>query len=91
LTEPTPTVSTLQAILDAFNQHDVDAITAFSTDDAGIKHFAEGNRGASEWSLAGTTIDGTRPELRGCDLWAFCDGLVTRKGSFWKIVEPMDR
>jgi hypothetical protein len=29
-----PAVSTLQVILDAFNRHDVDAITAFFADDA---------------------------------------------------------
>jgi hypothetical protein len=36
----------------------------------------------------GTTTDGVRLEVRGCDLWTFRDGLVTRKDSFWKIVEP---
>jgi hypothetical protein len=25
-------------------------------------------------------------EVRGCDLWTFRDGLVTRQDSFWKIV-----
>jgi ketosteroid isomerase-like protein len=34
LSEPTPTVSTLQAISDAFNRHDLDAIMAFFADDA---------------------------------------------------------
>jgi hypothetical protein len=23
--------------------------------------------------------------VRGCDLWTFRDGLITRKDSFWKI------
>ena len=50
-------------------------------------HFAAGDRGASEWTLTGTTTDGVRLEVRGCDLWTFRDGLVTRKDSFWKIVE----
>ena len=126
LTEPMPTVSTLQAITDAFNRHDLDAIMAFFADDAvfesprgphphgrrftgkaavreglgarfaGIPdvhygdddHFVAGDRGASEWTLTGTTADGTRLEIRGCDLWTFRDGLVTRKDSFWKMVEP---
>jgi ketosteroid isomerase-like protein len=50
-------------------------------------HFVAGERGASEWTLTGTTTDGVRLEVRGCDLWTFRDGLVTRKDSFWKIVE----
>ena len=50
-------------------------------------HFVAGDRGASEWTLTGTTADGVRLEVRGCDLWTFRDGLVTRKDSFWKIVE----
>jgi steroid delta-isomerase-like uncharacterized protein len=121
-----PTVDTLQAIADAFNRHDLDAIMAFFADDAvfesprgpdphgrrfagkaavreglaarfaGIPdvhygdddHFVAGDRGASEWTLTGTTTDGLRLEVRGCDLWTFRDGLVTRKDSYWKIVEP---
>jgi ketosteroid isomerase-like protein len=52
-------------------------------------HFVAGNRGASEWTLTGTTTDGETLEVRGCDLWTFRDGLVSRKDSYWKIrVEP---
>jgi ketosteroid isomerase-like protein len=51
-------------------------------------HFVAGDRGASEWTLTGTTTDGVRLEVRGCDLWTFADGLITRKDSFWKLVEP---
>ena len=51
-------------------------------------HFVAGDRGASEWTLTGTSTDGVRLEVRGCDLWTFRDGLVTKKDSFWKIVEP---
>ena len=51
-------------------------------------HFVAGDRGASEWTLTGTTTEGVRLEVRGCDLWTFRDGLVTKKDSFWKIVEP---
>ena len=50
-------------------------------------HFVAGDRGASEWTLTGTTTDGERLEVRGCDLWTFEDGLVTKKDSYWKIVE----
>ena len=48
-------------------------------------HFVDGDRGASEWTLSGTTSDGERIEVRGCDLWTFRDGAVVKKDSFWKI------
>ena len=48
-------------------------------------HFISGDRGASEWTLTGTTTSGERIEVRGCDLWTFRDGLVSRKDSYWKI------
>ena len=51
-------------------------------------HFACGNRGVSEWTISGTTLDGERIEVRGCDLWTFGDDdRLTRKDSFWKIRE----
>ena len=51
-------------------------------------HFACGNRGVSEWTIHGTTVEGDRIEVRGCDLWTFGDdGMLTRKDSFWKIRE----
>jgi taurine dehydrogenase small subunit len=52
------------------------------------EHFVVGNRGVSEWTLTGTTVDGERIEVRGCDLWTFRDGLIARKDSFWKIRVP---
>ena len=48
-------------------------------------HFVDGDRGASEWTLSGTTTDGERIEVRGCDLWTFRGGRVAKKDSFWKI------
>ena len=48
-------------------------------------HFVDGDRGASEWTLSGTTIAGERIEVRGCDLWTLRDGIVVKKDSFWKI------
>jgi ketosteroid isomerase-like protein len=48
-------------------------------------HFVDGDRGASEWTLSGTTTDGERIEVRGCDLWTFRDGKVIVKDSYWKI------
>jgi ketosteroid isomerase-like protein len=51
-------------------------------------HFVAGERGASEWTLTGTTVDGDRLKVRGCDLWTFRENKIIRKDSFWKIVEP---
>jgi ketosteroid isomerase-like protein len=48
-------------------------------------HFVDGDRGASEWTLSGTTTGGQRIEVRGCDLWTFRDGKVVKKDSYWKI------
>jgi ketosteroid isomerase-like protein len=52
----------------------------------GARHFADGDRGASEWTIRGTQADGEPIEVRGCDLFEFRDGKVSRKDSFWKIV-----
>ena len=49
------------------------------------EHFVDGDRGASEWTLSGTTRGGQRIEVRGCDLWTIRDGEVVKKDSFWKI------
>jgi hypothetical protein len=38
--------------------------------------------------LTGTTTQGERIAVRGCDLFAFRDGEVVRKDSYWKLVEP---
>jgi ketosteroid isomerase-like protein len=52
-------------------------------------HFTCGNRGVSEWTIRGTTVEGEQIEVRGCDLWTFGDdGRLARKDSFWKIREP---
>ena len=47
-----------------------------------------GTGGVSEWTISGTTTDGVRVEVRGCDIWTFGDdGKIVRKDSFWKIRE----
>ena len=51
------------------------------------RHWASGNKGVSEWTLTGTTKTGVSIKVRGCDLWEFENGKITRKDSFWKIVE----
>ena len=115
----------LQAFLDAFNAHDVDAIMSFLSEDcvfdmprgpapggrrlvgqeqvrAGIqsrfdgipdiryvdeRHFACGDRGVSEWTIRGTQASGEHIEVRGCDLFEFTDGKISRKDSFWKHID----
>lgn len=119
--------STLVAICDAFNAHDLDRVMAFFADDcvlqmprgdkpwgarsegrqavrealaarfAGLpdvhygnaEHFvdAAADTGMSKWMLTGTTPDGVRKEVRGCDFYTFRDGKVIAKDSYWKIVE----
>ena len=52
------------------------------------RHFVSGDRGASEWTLTGTTVDGDEIAVHGCDLWTFRGDEIVIKDSFWKIVEP---
>jgi ketosteroid isomerase-like protein len=115
----------LDALLDAFNAHDADAVMSFFTDDCvldmprgpepggrrlvgkqevrkgiqsrfdGIpdivfgddRHFICGDRGVSEWTIRGTQSTGEPIEVRGCDLFEFTGGKISRKDSFWKIVD----
>ena len=51
------------------------------------RHWAGADFGVSEWTLTGTTLAGKSLEVRGVDLLEFVDGKITRKDSFWKIVE----
>lgn len=53
------------------------------------EHFVDDNAdtGMSKWTLTGTTREGARIEVRGCDFYSFRDGQVIRKDSYWKIVE----
>ncbi len=48
------------------------------------RHFVAGNRGVSEWTFTGTRTDGSRVEVRGCDLFEFRDGKIARKDSYRK-------
>jgi ketosteroid isomerase-like protein len=119
------TKAVLKGFLDAFNRHDLDAITAYFADNcviymprrmgprgdryigkgavrAGLakrfegipdvhygedQHWACGDFGVSEWTLTGTSLSGTRLHVRGKDLLELVDGRITRKDSFWKIVD----
>jgi ketosteroid isomerase-like protein len=51
------------------------------------RHWLAGDRGCSEWLLTGTSAEGERIAVRGCDLFEFRDGKIVRKDSYWKIVE----
>jgi len=55
------------------------------------QHWVSGNHGASQWTLTGTTKDGKKIQVRGCDLLVFRDGKIIKKDSYWKIVEPKNR
>lgn len=50
---------------------------------------ADGSKGVSEWTLTGTSTAGIKIKVRGCDLWEFGDGKISRKNSYWKIVEQV--
>jgi taurine dehydrogenase small subunit len=48
------------------------------------RHFVAGDRGVSEWLFTGTTSDGKKVEVNGCDLFTFRDGKIVRKDSYFK-------
>lgn len=48
------------------------------------RHFVAGDRGVSEWIFAGTTLDGRKVEVKGCDVFTFRDGKIAVKESFLK-------
>jgi len=41
-----------------------------------LAHFVAGNRGLSEWIFRGTSVDGTKVEVNGCDVFTFRDGKI---------------
>jgi hypothetical protein len=51
------------------------------------RHVVCGDRGVSEWTIRGTWSTGEPIEVRGCDLFEFTGGLISRKDSFWKIID----
>ena len=48
------------------------------------RHFVSGDRGVSEWIFTGTTADGKKIEVNGCDLFTFRDGKIAVKSSYFK-------
>src|SRR6266404_4477112 len=51
---------------------------------ADARHFVAGNRGVSEWIFRGTTADGKKVEVNGCDVFTFADDKIAVKSSFFK-------
>jgi ketosteroid isomerase-like protein len=51
------------------------------------RHVVCGDRGVSEWTIRGTRSTGEPIEVRGCDLFEFTGGLISRKDSYWKIID----
>ena len=47
-------------------------------------HFVSGDRGLSEWTFSGTSADGKRIEVLGCDVFTFRGGKIAVKNSFRK-------
>ena len=45
-----------------------------------------GDTAVSEWTLVGTTTNGEKLELLGCDLWKFRNGKVIKKDTYWKQI-----
>ena len=56
---------------------------------ANAEHYVDTDRqtGISKWLLTGTTREGRRLEVRGCDFYTFRGDQVIEKDSYWKIVE----
>ena len=50
----------------------------------GARHFVSGDRGLSEWVFTGTSSDGRKVEVNGCDVFTFRGGKIALKSSFFK-------
>ena len=48
------------------------------------RHFVAGERGVSEWTFTGTTADGKKVAVDGCDLFTFRNGKIAVKSSYLK-------
>jgi ketosteroid isomerase-like protein len=51
------------------------------------RHWVAGELGVSTWLLTGTARTGETIRVRGVDLLELRDGKITKKDSYWKIVE----
>ena len=48
------------------------------------RHFIAGDRAVTEWTFTGTTKDGTRVEVNGCDIFTLEGGRIALKNSYRK-------
>jgi hypothetical protein len=48
------------------------------------RYFVAGDRGVSEWLFTGTTSDGKKLEVNGCDGFTFKKDKIAVKNSFFK-------
>jgi steroid delta-isomerase-like uncharacterized protein len=48
------------------------------------RHFVAGDRGVSEWIFTGTTVDGKKVEVKGCDVFTFKGDKIAVKESYFK-------
>ena len=48
------------------------------------RHFVAGDRAVSEWTFTGTTKDGTKVEVNGCDIFTLRGGKIALKNSYRK-------
>jgi ketosteroid isomerase-like protein len=53
------------------------------------RHLVIDDRGPSEWVFTGTSRDGRRVEVVGCDLLTFRDGKIAIKNSYRKNRPPI--
>lgn len=47
-------------------------------------HFTQGDYGCSEWTIVGTSKNGKKIEIDGCDLFTFENGKIRSKRSYVK-------
>ena len=48
------------------------------------RHFVAGDRAVSEWRFTGTTADGVKVEVNGCDVFTLRGGKIVVKNSYRK-------
>ena len=48
------------------------------------RHFVSGDRGLSEWLFTGSTNDGKKIEIQGCDVFTFRAGKIYKKSTYLK-------
>jgi len=48
------------------------------------RHFVAGDRAVSEWTFTGTTKDGVKVEVNGCDVFTLKNGKIALKNSYRK-------